>query len=180
MIILCGTINMKETLKGNAPWSLSFWCAFIGTILCFVEFFGLIIFFRRNQSKLHQEKYLKKCGYTYEALNFRIRGGWALVYPVLYQFRFIVMVFAIMFINEYTVYSMLLINIITIFVMNLLGSKHPLTPIKENYIAIFNEFVIIVMMNLMLITSLPTITVERKKGLGWSMVYILGISIAIS
>ena len=90
------------------------------------------------------------------------------------------MVFAIMFINEYTVYSMLLINIITIFVMNLLGSKHPLTPIKENYIAIFNEFVIIVMMDLMLITSLPTITVERKKGLGWSMVYILGISIAIS
>ena len=90
------------------------------------------------------------------------------------------MVFAILFINEMTVYSMLLINIITIFVMNLLGTKHPLTPIKENYIAIFNEFVIIVMMNLMLITSLPTIEIERKKGLGWSMVYILGISIAIS
>ena len=90
------------------------------------------------------------------------------------------MVFAIMFINEMTVYSILLINIITIYVMNLLGSSHPLIPIKENYIAIFNEFVIIVMMNLMLITSLPTINVERKKGLGWSMVYILGISIVIS
>ena len=90
------------------------------------------------------------------------------------------MVYAIVFINSMTVCSILLINIITIFVMNLLGSKHPLKPIKENYIAIFNEFVIIVMMDLMLITSLPTITVERKKGLGWTMVYILGISIAIS
>ena len=90
------------------------------------------------------------------------------------------MVYAIVFINSMTVCSILLINIITIFVMNLLGTKHPLLPIKENYIAIFNEFIIIVMMNLMLITSLPTIEVERKKGLGWMMVYILSISIAIS
>ena len=90
------------------------------------------------------------------------------------------MVYAIIFINEMTVCSILLINVITIFVMNLLGTKHPLKPIKENYIAIFNEFIIIMMMNLMLITSLPTIEVERKKGLGWTMVYILGFSIAIS
>ena len=90
------------------------------------------------------------------------------------------MVYAVMFMNEMTVYSILIINVITCYVMNLLGTQHPLIPIKENYIAIFNEFIIILMMDLMLITSLPTISVERKKGLGWTMIYILGISILIS
>ena len=84
------------------------------------------------------------------------------MYPILYKLRFIVMIYAVLFISEQTVYSILLINLMTLFIMTLLGRHHPLTPIKENYIQIFFEFVIILEIDLMLIATMPEIDVSAK------------------
>ena len=87
------------------------------------------------------------------------------------------MVFATLFISEQTVYSILLINLMTLLIMALLGNMHPLTPIKENYYQIFFEFVIIMEVDLMLIATMPELDVAQKKGIGWAMVGILAVSI---
>ena len=128
---------------------------------------------------MNEEKNKKRCGYIYQELNYRVRGGWALLYPIVYKLRFIVMVFATLFISEQTVYSILLINLMTLLIMALLGNQHPLTPIKENYYQIFFEFVIIMEVDLMLIATMPEIDVTRKKGIGWAMVGILAVSIIV-
>ena len=146
-------------------------------VICACEFFGIIIFFKSKRWQLNEEKNIKRCGYIYQELNYRVRGGWALLYPIIYKFRFIVMVFATLFISEQTVYSILLINLMTLLIMALLGNMHPLTPIKENYYQIFFEFVIIMEVDLMLIATMPELDVTRKKGIGWAMVGILAVSI---
>ena len=177
MIILCGTISIKDTVQGKIPVSLSFYFAVGAMVICACEFFGIIIFFKSKRWQLNEEKNIKRCGYIYQELNYRVRGGWALLYPIIYKFRFIVMVFATLFISEQTVYSILLINLMTLLIMALLGNMHPLTPIKENYYQIFFEFVIIMEVDLMLIATMPELDVTRKKGIGWAMVGILAVSI---
>ena len=122
LIILCGTISIKDTLEGKIPVTLSLYFAIGAMIICTCEFIGIIVFFKRKRNELHKEKNRKRCGYIYEELNYRVRGGWALFYPIIYKLRFILIVFATLFLREQTVYSILLIILMTLSIMALLGN----------------------------------------------------------
>lgn len=127
-----------------------------------------------------KEKSKKRCDYIYGDLNFRIRGGWALAYPILYQLRFCWLVFLILFLGDYLVLQVLLIELSTIYLMATLGSAHPYADIKRNYISILNEFVIVVIADLLLFSSDPALDGFTRLYLGWAIVGVLGLSILYS
>ena len=68
----------------------------------------------------------------------------------------------------------------TIFLMFILGSAHPYEDIKRNYITILNEFVIVVVADLMLFSSDPNLDGSARNNLGWGIIGVLGLSIIYS
>ena len=84
VFLVTGMENVKQAMDGDVPYNYSFWMATIALAICAIEFFAISIFLRCYQKRLDEDKPKKRCGYIYEGLNYKIRGGWALLYPILY------------------------------------------------------------------------------------------------
>lgn len=87
---------------------------------------------------------------------------------------------SITFLQNYVHLQALTIILSTIFVIAILGSAHPYQRVSSNYHHIASESVIIVVMDLLLFSSDPAVTVDDRKKLGFSLIAILGLSIAKS
>ena len=116
----------------------------------------------------------------YEDLNYKIRGGWTLLYPVLYQSRFILLITMVLYAQEYLVVQIMVITLCTIAIMALLGYVHPFSVVRRNYHEIFSESVIIIILDLLMFSSDPNVDVDSRMLIGWAIIVVLGISIAIS
>ena len=116
----------------------------------------------------------------YKESNYKIRGGWALLYPILYQIRFVALTLAIIYINGNVVVQVLIITMFTILVITLLGNAHPMKDVKANYTLIANEAVILLVTDLLLFCSDPSIGVDNQFLLGLSIVFILAMSLIFS
>ena len=92
VLIVMGFINVDIVSEGIIDINFSFWLAVISLIVCFVEMVGVVYFFVTRFKTLDEEENKAKCGYIYEDLSYRIWGGWALLYPLFYQLRFVLMV----------------------------------------------------------------------------------------
>ena len=62
------------------------------------------IFFIKRHKGLDEEKNKNRCGYIYEDLNYKIRGAFALCYPLIYQLRFVVLVFTVLYLGDGVVF----------------------------------------------------------------------------
>ena len=62
------------------------------------------IFFIKRHKGLDEERNKKRCGYIYEDLNYKIRGAFALSYPIVYQLRFVVLVFIVLYLEDVLVF----------------------------------------------------------------------------
>ena len=130
LFILTGMINIRQAQNGIVPKNQSFYGAIVAVLMCTVQIIAVTIFFCKNERKqLNRKRYKQRCGYVYEELNYNVRGGWTLLYPILYQLRFMALVFAIIYISN-VVIQVEIILIMTIFVIALLGNSHPLRDIK--------------------------------------------------
>jgi len=112
----------------------SFVAACFGIGICLFEVIAVCIFFCCNERpELKRKKTKRKCGYIYKESNYKIRGGWALFYPILYQIRFVALVLVIVYQGENVVVQVQVITLMTVFVIALLGNSHPLRPVRSNY-----------------------------------------------
>ena len=68
----------------------------------------------------------------------------------------------------------------TIVVMAVLGGAHPYRVVKRNYVALVDEFIILVITDLLLFSSDPGVDADSREYLGWAIVGILGVSIIYS
>ena len=68
----------------------------------------------------------------------------------------------------------------TIIIMTILGAAHPYRVVKRNYVSLIDEFIILVVTDLLLFSSNPALDPESREYLGWAIVGILGISIIYS
>ena len=84
VIVFMGIINLEKYNENFVEKNGSYWCALVGLTICALEIICVPIFMIRNRRTLDKEQNLKRCGYIYEDLNHRIRGGWALAYPIIY------------------------------------------------------------------------------------------------
>ena len=99
-----------------------------------------------------------RCGYLFKSLNFRIRGSWTLVYPVIYQVRLALLAFTTVLMQDYLVMQTMSVILSSILITSVLGRVHPYKIVKNNYKEIINESVIILIMDLFLFYSDPTIS----------------------
>ena len=114
-------INLQKENQGYVEKDWSYWVSIAFLALLTLELIFVPVFLHRNYPDLDKERNTKKCGYVYEDLNFKIRGKWALAYPVLYQLRFITLTIAIMFLEGWMVTQTLIVCISTLVIV----TNHP-------------------------------------------------------
>ena len=64
--------------------------------------------------------------------------------------------------------------------MLILGSSHPYEIIGRNYTSILSEFVIVIIMDTLMISSDPAIDPQSHQTIGWLIIGVMGISIIFS
>ena len=134
--------------------------ALITLIICFVEVIGVTYFFVTRFKQLDEDGNKERCGYIYEHLSYKVWGGWALLYPLFYQLRFAIIVIVTIFMVGQLVVQVLFVTMTTIAIMILLGNAHPFSQVSRNYTSLISEFAIIIMMDLLLISSDPALDLE--------------------
>jgi len=125
VIILPGLLNIREVYYGHLEMDKSFIFSIVFLSALLVELVGVSIYLRCKRNQLDDEAPRKRCGYVFEELNYKIRGGWALTYPILYQIRFVILAGAAIFLGRYLVYQILAVLLITIIIVAVLGYAHP-------------------------------------------------------
>lgn len=148
--------------------------------ICFIEMVGVTYFLCTRFKHLDEEKNKRRCGYIYEDLNYRVRGRWALTYPVLYQLRFGLLVIALLFLNNFLVFQVLIVSLSTIFIMTVIGFARPFAVQSRNKTELASEMVILITCDMLLCASDPKIDPEARMILGWAIIGILGVQIITS
>ena len=100
---------------------------------------------------------MNRCGYFYETLNFENGSGWVLVYPILYQLRFLLIVFLSLNL-KHLVIQIELFMFMTIAICAVLGIAKPFKILPQNYDMLRSEAFVIAVMDLFLVVSDPTLT----------------------
>ena len=78
------------------------------------------------------------------------------------------------------VVQVLFVTMTTIAIMILLGNAHPFSEVSRNYTSLISEFAIIVVMDLLLISSDPALDIDRRILFGYAMIAILACTIILS
>ena len=81
----------------------SFFASIFGLVICLSTLFFTAVFLRRNKASLDQKEKKKRCGYVYEELKHQVNanGLKGLIYPIVYQLRFVVLTYTILYLPEY-------------------------------------------------------------------------------
>lgn len=126
--LLMAIINIKQQADGVIEVNSSFVWSVIAVTIYAVELITVPIFLALNYKYLDEKPWLKKrCGYLFESINYKIRGASTLAYPILYQLRFVLLVFTILFLQGYLVVQCLLVSTSSIILLAFLGFKRPST-----------------------------------------------------
>ena len=133
-------------------------------LVCLIEIVAVSLFLRRifKRNELNQERHKNRCGYVYEELNHKNRGGWALTYPIFYQLRFLVLIFTVIFVENKTVVQVMMVSMSTIFIIALLGNVRPFIERKRNNAELVSEFAILSMIDLCLFSSDPALIPDDR------------------
>ena len=148
-------INIKASINGKVPYDTSFVLSIINLIICAVELIAMTLFLmiKHRKKQLRDKKSKKRCGYVYKDLSYRIQGGWALAYPIVYQIRFIILVYVVLFLSDNVICQVLLMALSTIFVIAIIGMHHPFKILRQNYMQMASEIVILITIDLLLFSS---------------------------
>lgn len=94
--------------------------------------------------------------------------------------RFVVLICLILYMQEYLVIQILVIDLCTIAIMTILGYSHPFKELKRNYNELASETVILIVMDLLMFSSDPSVSVDSRMLIGWAIIGWLGLSIVVS
>ena len=173
-------INIKQQATGVVEVNSSYVLSIIAVAILAVELISITIFLAVYHKRLDDNQRLKKrCGYIFEQQNYRVRGAIALANPILYKLRFVLLVFTILFLQEYLVVQCLIVSVSSIAVMVNLGFNKPSTDQSLNRRGIFNEYIIIFVTDSLLVSSDPNLDVDARENLGWLLIGLLGAVILV-
>ena len=97
IVILMTMINIRETTQGKIGYNFNFYTAVIIFSIYVLQIIIIAVVLIFYQKRLEEEKFVKRIGHVYEALNYKIRGRRVLFYPIFNQIRFILMITAILY-----------------------------------------------------------------------------------
>ena len=81
---------------------------------------------------------------------------------------------------DLVVIQVLIMTLSTIAIMILLGNAHPFSTVSRNYTSLISEFVIIIITDLLLISSDPDLDLYWRIDFGYGMIAILACTIILS
>lgn len=81
---MTATINIKLVAEGKLDINSCFIFSIVGLLVCLAEIICVALYFGVYYTTLNEERRINRCGSIYEGLNFVVRGGKALTYPLLY------------------------------------------------------------------------------------------------
>ena len=144
------------------------------------EVFAVTIYLILRRNKLDSEASKNRCGYIFEELNHKIRGAWALSYPIFYQVRFVILAICTIYWGKFLVVQVMVVALSSIFLSAILGFVRPQIIVKNNYKEIWNESVILIILDLLLFSSDPKVDPEGRSYIGYTMIGVLGVSLCFS
>ena len=98
---------------------------------------------------------------------------------VLFQLRFVLLVFTILFLQEYLIIQCLLVSASSIALLVFMGFIKPRTDKSLNKRGMFDEYMILLVLDSLLISSDPALNVEARENLGWVLIGLLGTVIIV-
>ena len=181
VICITSAINIQQVARGNIEIGGSFWIAVLALAVYTSSVLFVAVFFCRNAAKLDEDKNIKKCGYVYESLNYKIRGPSTLAYPIVSQLRIMAFVYTLMYLSDHFIVQATLIILGTYITASFLGnSTHSLSQISLNYTTIMSEFVIVAVIDLLLVATDPGLDIEAHGYIGKILIAVLGLTIFAS
>ena len=177
MIFMMALINVQQYQMGIVEQNISYWLSVACLTGCAIEMVAVPLFLWRNYDVLDSERVRGRCGYIYQKLNYRVRGAKALLSPIFYQCRLIVLVFAVLYYSDNILVQLQLIQYSSFSLLAMLGYFRPLGGQIDTLHSIFDEIVILFTMDLLLFSSDPTLAPEKRIELGWGMMALLTFSI---
>lgn len=86
---MIATINLRREAMDeddSIEMNSSYWFSVAALIICLLEVVLVSIYLKYHfmNKTLDKESTKDRCGYIFEELNYKIRGGWTLAYPILY------------------------------------------------------------------------------------------------
>ena len=126
--LMMAMINIKQQATGAVDYNSSYVWSVWTVIIFVVELISITIFLAANRKHLDKKPRLKRrCSYIFKGQNFRNQGALALAHPILLQLRFVLLVFTILFLQEYFIVQCLLVNASSIALLIYLGFIKPRT-----------------------------------------------------
>ena len=102
-----------------------------------------------------------------------------MAHPILFKLRFILLVFTILYLQEYLVVQCLIVSTSSIAVMANLGFNKPSNHQSLNRRGIFDEYMILLVTDSLLVSSDPNLDVEARENLGSGLIGLLGVAIFV-
>lgn len=99
---------------------------------------------------------------------------------MLYQVRFLILIYAVIYLQDFLDVQALLMSLSTIFVVAVVGTHHPFKNLRENYVQIASEAVILVITDLLLFSSDRRIEPDDRQYIGLAILIVLGAYLAWS
>ena len=100
LLLIMAAINVKHIVDHeDSAKNASFYAAVITLAICAIEIISISIWLACNHKRLDSQKSKRRCGYIYENLNYKVRGIWALAYPIVYQMRLVLFTYLVLFLN---------------------------------------------------------------------------------
>ena len=176
VMIFSSMVNIQNEEKAGG-YDVSYVLSIYVFVGCMKYLILISTYFCRFKNELNEERHRSRCGYIYENLNLE-NGGWALAYPILYQLRFVLIVF--LFLNlKYVVLQILPFMLYTVFILVVVGTVHPFKILPENYRSLAREAVILAVMDLFLIVSNSALPAKAQSYMGLMIVLIVSMFFAV-
>ncbi len=93
-------INVQQYQMGIVEQNISYWLSVVCLTCCAIEMVAVPLFLWNKYDELDSERVRSRCGYIYENLNYHVRGAKALVSPIFYQCRLVILVVAVLYSSD--------------------------------------------------------------------------------
>ena len=97
-LVMSAAINVQKVSNSVVEANASYYLSYSALIFCYSSIILTVAFLKVNAKTLEQKKNKKRCSYIYSEMRLPKNGSIiSLLYPQLYQLRFIVFVYAVLY-----------------------------------------------------------------------------------
>ena len=183
-ILLVTAINFIYIHEAEAPWDN--WNLVLNNVVSIVLTVGIAILFLTivfylwpKGTLIRRKKYRRRYGSVYSMIKVK-RSNYAMLYPIFFFLRRILLVFAVVFMLDYPTFQIFLFIFPTLLVMIHIGEVRPLLWRYENRLEIYNSFTILCLTYCLLCYTNFVSDAHARYQMGFAMIFLTSQNILIN